>query len=95
MPNFRALGALTPDPRVSGGNPQPPAAGGFAPRPSKQPPIVNFWLRACLTISNTTIARRDFKFMKLHVLTGKHTRSELYNTSSFGQPMGTFLYAKT
>ena len=24
----------------------PPAAGGKAPRPPKQPPIANFWLRA-------------------------------------------------
>ena len=31
MQNFRALGAFPP-------NPQPPAAGGFAPRPPKQPP---------------------------------------------------------
>ena len=38
MQNFRALGAQTP---------VPPAAGGFAPRPPKQPPIANFWLRAC------------------------------------------------
>ena len=61
MQNFRALGALPPDPRVSGGwelcpqTPQPPAAGGFAPRPSlasggwgfaprppKQPPHCEF-----------------------------------------------------
>ena len=27
--------------------PVPQAAGGFAPRPPKQPPIANFWLRAC------------------------------------------------
>ena len=67
MQNFRALGALPPDPRASGGwglCPQtpslrqlgalppdphwPPAAGGSAPRPPKQPPpIANFWLRAC------------------------------------------------
>ena len=26
--------------------PVPPAAGGFAPRPPKQPPIANFWLSA-------------------------------------------------
>ena len=57
MQNFRALGALPPDPRASGGwglCPQtpslrqlgasppdphwPPAAGGSAPRPPKQPP---------------------------------------------------------
>ena len=30
--NFRALGALPQ-------NPQPPAAGGFAARPPKQPPL--------------------------------------------------------
>ena len=44
--NFRVLGAP-----AAGGfapNPQPPAAGGFAPRPPQQPPIANFWLRACL-----------------------------------------------
>ena len=41
MQNLRALGAPPPDPRASGGwglgafppNPQPPAAGGFAPSP--------------------------------------------------------------
>ena len=68
MQNFRALGAPPPDPRASGGwgtlppNPQPPAAGGFAPRPplasggwglrpqtpQTAPPIANFWLRACM-----------------------------------------------
>ena len=69
MQNFRALGALPPDPRAFGGwglcpqtpslrrlgaSPQdphwPPAAGGSAPRPPKQHPIANFWLRACLVI---------------------------------------------
>ena len=40
MQNFRALGAPPPDPQI-------PAAGGFAPRPSQQPPIANFWPRAC------------------------------------------------
>ena len=55
MQNFRALGPMLPDP-------QPPAAGGFAPRPPlasgrwehrrsaprppKLPPIASFWLRA-------------------------------------------------
>ena len=54
MQNFRALGAPPPDPLASGGwglcpqtqlpeasppDPRwPPAAGGEAPRPSKQPP---------------------------------------------------------
>ena len=33
MQNFRALGALPTDP-------QPPAAGGFAPRPPKQPTLL-------------------------------------------------------
>ena len=74
MQNFRALGAPPPDPRASAPrppclrrlgalppNPQPPAAGGFAPRPplasggwglrpqtpQTAPPIANFWLRAC------------------------------------------------
>ena len=66
MQNFRALGALPPDPRAScswGQSPQtpslgqlgalppdlhwPPAAGGSDPIPKKQPPIANFWLRAC------------------------------------------------
>ena len=38
--NLRALGALPQ-------TPVPPAAGGFAPTPPKQPaPIANFWLRA-------------------------------------------------
>ena len=64
MQNFPALGAPPPDPRASGGwglcPPQPPAAGGFAPRPplasggwglrpqtpQTAPPIANFWLRA-------------------------------------------------
>ena len=54
-PCLRRLGVLPP-------NPQPPAAGGFAPRPplasggwglrpqtpQTAPPIVNFWLRAWL-----------------------------------------------
>ena len=59
MQNFRALclrrlGALPPNPQppAAGGfapDPHwPPAAGGSAPRPPKQPPpIANFWLRAC------------------------------------------------
>ena len=42
MQNFRALGAPPPDPHW------PPAAGGSDPRPPKQPPIANFWLRAWL-----------------------------------------------
>ena len=55
MQNFRALGAPPPDPvpPAAGSfapDPQPPAAGGFALRPSKQPPIANFWLRACLGV---------------------------------------------
>ena len=36
---FSSAGGLPP-------NPQPPAAGGEAPKTA--PPIVNFWLRACL-----------------------------------------------
>ena len=39
--NFRALGGLPP-------NPQPPGAGGSAPRPPIKPPIANFRLRAWL-----------------------------------------------
>ena len=41
--NFQGVGALPPDPRACGG-------WGFAPRPSKQPPIANFWLHDCLQI---------------------------------------------
>ena len=42
MQNFRALGALPPDPRASGG-------WGLCPQtPKTAHPIVNFWLRACL-----------------------------------------------
>ena len=33
-------------------NPQPPVAGGYAPRPPKHPPIANFWLRACYKVRN-------------------------------------------
>ena len=56
MQNFRALGALPPDPRASGGwglCPQTPslplASGGWGLRPQTPqtaPPIANFWLRA-------------------------------------------------
>ena len=47
MQNFRALGASPPDPHW------PPAAGGSAPRPPKQPPpIANFWLRACVFLGH-------------------------------------------
>ena len=45
MQNFRALEALSSDP-------QSLAAGGEAPRPPKQPPIANFWLRAWLQNCN-------------------------------------------
>ena len=39
-PSLRRLGASPPDPHW------PPAAEGSAPRPPKQTPIANFWLRA-------------------------------------------------
>ena len=42
-PCLRRLGALPPDPL-------PSMAEGFAPRPPKQPPISNFWLRTCFSI---------------------------------------------
>ena len=39
----------------------PPAAGGFAPRPPKQPPIVNFWQRAWLCASaQATVSNLPF-----------------------------------
>ena len=41
-PSLRQLGASPLDPHW------PLAAGGSAPRPPKQPPIANFWLRAWL-----------------------------------------------
>ena len=39
-PSLRQLGASPPNPHW------PPATGGGALRPPKQPPISNFWLRA-------------------------------------------------
>ena len=42
--SLRRLGASPPDPHW------PPAAGGSATRPPKQPPISNFWLRACANV---------------------------------------------
>ena len=53
MQNFQALGALPPNPQptaAGGFAPRPywpPAAGGSAPRSQNSPPIANFWLRAC------------------------------------------------
>ena len=43
-PSLRQLGASPPGPHW------PPAAGGSAPRPPKQPPIADFWLRACIVL---------------------------------------------
>ena len=61
MQNFRALGAFLP-------NPQPPAAGGFAPRPPNSPPIANFWLRTWAHAS-------QFKFLptNLNVQAGRNS----------------------
>ena len=76
MQNFRAppclrrLGALPP-------NPQPPAAGGFAPRPPlasgswglrpqippNSPPIANFWLRACLWDCSLLFATKTIRLV--------------------------------
>ena len=47
----------------------PPAAGGSTPKPPKQPPSANFWLRACvkfklfnsLEINGLIIAVRNFQ----------------------------------
>ena len=61
MQNFRALGALPPDPRAFGGwglCPQTPSLqrlGASPPDPHwlyspKQPPIADFWLRACFML---------------------------------------------
>ena len=58
-PCLRQLRALPPNPQppAAGGfaprPPWPPAAGGTAPKPPKQPSIVNFWRRARTKPSHT------------------------------------------
>ena len=61
-PSLRRLGASPPDPHW------PPAAGGSAPRPPKQPPpIAIFWLRACFCITSFSL-RSELDRTRISVL---------------------------
>ena len=61
-PSLRRLMASPPDPHW------PPADGGSAPRPPNQPPIANFWLRACpLPWENLKLAHSEISFLN-HLL---------------------------
>ena len=59
-PCLRRLGALSP-------NPQPPAAGGFAPRPPKQPPHCEF---LATRLDHTKGIYHSF-FVGLHPISGQ------------------------
>ena len=76
-PSLRRQGALPPDPHW------PPVAGGYACRPVKQPPIANFWLRACVYLLMAHPVLLVFlSFIKLGLLQ-KHNKHRMAQRRTF------------
>ena len=81
MQNFRALGALPPDTRASGGSPPDPhwplATGGSAPRHPKQPPHCEF-LATRLQVKKQKFPHYRYLTPKLEVIETPNLVCELF-----------------